>query len=323
MLNTDHIAESHKNNIGMSELSALFGLNPFKNSVDMYLEKSPASEPKEPIEPRPVGDTAPLYWGLALEHEIARGFGEYMADYRGEPVKVRSDGREYRDEATRTVCHLDYRIVGEDSAVECKRPGSIWVGDWGEQMTDQIPPGYLIQCHGQMWRVKNLERVYVPRLVGHSLFVYCVDRNPGIFDLFEEKTRAFWDYVDREEVPPLEFEHARFDETIKRLYPGYNGELIELGATGQAYTEALETLSTDRLILEKAEKIYKRKIRALLGENSFGLLPDGKLWQRQATEIADELVPRKGFLKHRLAKTSKSKLPKAVQDEIKLLNPTH
>lgn len=320
---TDHIAESHKKYIGMSEIAALFGLNQYKSAVDLFLEKS--GKVKKPrLEPKPIGETAPLWWGLELERSIAKGFAETLSDVRGEVVTVRSDGREYIDEETRTVCHLDYRIEGEGSAVECKRPGSIWVGDWGDQWTDQIPPGYLLQCHGQMWRVKSLERVFVPRLVGHSLFIYTVNRRPEMFELFEKATREFWDYVDNDTTPPLDFQHSRIDETLNNLYPGYNGELIQLDEKAQAYTDTLETLAADRLALEKSEAFYKRQIRALLGENSYGLLPNGKIWKRQATEIAPEEKPRQGFTKHELRKTSKSRLPKPVQAEIEALTqPVH
>lgn len=309
---SDAIALSHQSYLGMSEISACFGLNPFKSMVDLYLDKT-AEVPKDRIEPAPVGDTSPMYWGLKLERQIAEGFADAMTEIRGEPVKVRSDGNEYKDEFTRTVCHLDYRIVGENSAVECKRPGSIWVGDWGEEFTDAIPPGYLLQCHGQMWRVKSLERVYVPRLVGHKLFIYTVERSEAVNEMLEKRALDFWDYVDRREVPPLDYTHSRFDQTIKRLYPGYNGEVIKLPAHSQAYTDTLDTLAEDRRTLEKAEKIYKRKLREMMGENSFGILPDGKLWSRYIQEFPEEEAPRKARQDHRLKKTTKSKLPAAVR----------
>ena len=303
-------AEDRRKAVGMSDMATLLGHNPYKQPVELWLEYTGRAPIGDELGAPTPTNRAPLYWGTMNERNIALGFSDYMTNYRGEPVTVRKDGREYTKPEHRSQCHLDYRIVGEDSGVECKNSGSKWAGDWGEPHTDNIPDMYLIQVHGQFWHVKNLDRIYVPRLAGWDFEVYEVERVDGWGDLFADALAQFWYYVDNDKQPPLDFNHRTITETIRKLHPEYNGEIVFLDDSCQEWTDLAKALGSDRLALEKAENVYRNRIRDAMGNNSWGVLPDGQAWRRMMIERED------GSEYPDFRRITKSKLPAAVRREV-------
>lgn len=288
---SDFDPEVRRQVLGMSEIGALLGLSPYQSPADLALEKLGRVDRFEGVEEGPKGKGSPLYWGKKLERSIAEGFQDLMTEHRGEPVKVRKDGRRYSKADLRTVCHLDYRIQGEGSAVECKRPGNLFIGDWGDEWTDAIPEHYLVQCHGQLWHNENLERVYVPRLVGHELFVYVVDRDERWFSLFENRVSEFWAYVDAGQVPDLDFHRRNVKSTIEAMYPDVDADqVLQWGETELALTTSIKAMAERRLECAKAEDAMKNELRFRMGSAAFALLPDGTCWRRQVQKRAGYTV---------------------------------
>lgn len=279
----DFIPEHRNKVLGMSEIGAVLGLSPYDTAADVFLLKTGRREPLG--EPKPTGPTAPLYWGLKLERAIAEG----VSDHLSRPV--RKDGREYTKPEFRTVCHLDYRLAGEPVACEIKRPGSIWGGDWGEPWTDEVPEHYLAQVHGQMWHVPTLEYVLACRLVGHSLSIYKIERNPSWFELFERKIPEFWEYVDADEMPPVDYMHRNAKDTIETMYPGINEQVLHWDGHMEAKTELYDIAKKDRLDADKRVKSIQNEFRDAMGEAAFAIMPSGRTWRRQM-QSRDERVQR-------------------------------
>ena len=278
---TDQI-QTHATNreLGMSEIGAILGLSQFASAADVAIKKL-SHQPD--IKAQPTGDTSPMYWGLANERAIADAFGVVM------DVKVRADGHTYRKDNLRTVCHLDYRIEGQPAIVECKHPGSIFSGDWGEPGTASVPEYILAQCHGQMWHVDKAERVYVPRLIGHRFDVYCIERDENWFPVLEKAVTDFWALVDVGDIPPLDYSRSNVNDTLKLMYPDFHpGDVVQLGDREQALQHELDDVSAQRLELEKAEAALKARLKHRVERHQFGLLPDGRAYKRSVTK-------RKGF----------------------------
>lgn len=305
----DFDPEVRRQVVGMSEIGALLNLSPYKSAADLALEKMGRATPDD-LTPSPKGKGSPLYWGTKLERSISEGFEDLMTEIRGEPVKVRKDGHRYEHKELRTVCHLDYRIEGEPSAVECKRPGNLFVGDWGEEMTDQIPTHYLAQCHGQMWHNPNLERVYVPRLVGHELFLYVVERDERWHDVLAHRVADFWQYVDAGKVPDLDFRRRGVKSTIEAMFPDIDADaVLRWGDEELALTKSVQVMAEKRLECTKAEDALKNELRFRMGPAAYALLPDGTCWRRQRVERKGYVVDDSEYIDFRHLK----KPPKGVE----------
>lgn len=305
----DFTADRRRQVVGMSELGALLGLSSFKSPADLALEKMGKRPTGDDITPTTTNEFAPMYFGNKFEPTIAECFQDWWHERNPDDVvKVRKDGREYADDDTRTTCHLDYRIEGRPHAVECKASGSTFVDGWGQPMTDEIPEYYLVQCHGQMWRVKSLERVYVPRLVNFALTVYVVERNDAYFDLFDERIREFWQYVDRGEIPPIDWTHRTARQTIETIYPGVDGSVVEFGPDELALTTSYRAMSDRRKECADAADAIKNELQYRMGEAACALLPDGTCWRRQRTKRAGYTVEPSEYLDFRHLK----KPPKGV-----------
>ena len=305
-------AEDRRAAVGMSDMSAILGLSQFDSAADLWLKytgRAPIADELGPVTPK---RTPGLFFGPRMEPVISQAFESHMLDEYGRDVKLRRDGRQYEKKEHRTQCHLDYRIQGEDAGVEAKNPGTLWSGDWGEPMTDQIPEGYLAQVHGQMWHVDTLNTIYCARLVGHEFNVYKVDRDERWFDVFAKAVDEFWHYVDNDKAPPLDYTRRNITETLALLYPNCDGRVINFGEDEVALTRVLELAQKSRKLAAGGVDHARAQLRERMGTASYALMPNGKVWRRYHQPGSTYEVTREDAVDFRMI----DRLPKAVAESI-------
>ncbi|MCI4689042.1 YqaJ viral recombinase family protein, partial [Clostridioides difficile] len=115
--------------IGGSDASAVAGLNPWKTSVQVYIEK----KEEIPIETKSFR----MELGNRLEGLVAELFTEETG------LKVRNvNGMLKNEKYPFAIANIDRAIVGEKAFLECKTTNSFSIKEW----ENGVPLHYEIQC---------------------------------------------------------------------------------------------------------------------------------------------------------------------------------
>jgi predicted phage-related endonuclease len=185
------------------------------------------------------------------------------------------------------IANLDARGVLPENVkvvVEAKTAGllgySTNLEEWGEEGTDQIPQGYIAQCHWQMMIAGDeYRRTYVPLLInngGLSFRLYVVNRDDGMCADIEAGAREFWDMV-QDDVEP---EGTISPSVAKRVKRNANVAPVQvpvdLFGNYQSAAEALKEAE------EAKENAYGMLVGAL-GMAEWGVCPLGKVTFKEQT----------------------------------------
>jgi len=96
------------------------------------------------------------------------------------------------------LCHLDGIIAtgnGDNitEIVEAKTSGQYRASEWGEEMTDEIPEDYILQCQHNMYVTgEGVRLAWVPVLIGgNNRRCYKVERNDKLISNLIEIVKRF------------------------------------------------------------------------------------------------------------------------------------
>ena len=170
-----------------TEVSALFGLNPYQTEFELYHQK----KDKVIIS---VPDSERMMWGRNLEDSIALGFAE---KYK---MKVEQFDVYMRDPETRMGSSFDYKITSEKEPMilEIKNVDALaYRKNWIEHDEDNIePPEHIaLQLQHQL-EITGYSVGYIVALVGgNTMKVVKSKRDPEIGKLLTEKVKNFWEKI--------------------------------------------------------------------------------------------------------------------------------
>ena len=170
-----------------TEVSALFGLNPYQTEFELYHQK----KDKVIIS---VPDSERMMWGRNLEDSIALGFAE---KYK---MKVEQFDVYMRDPETRMGSSFDYKITSEKEPMilEIKNVDALaYRKNWIEHDEDNIePPEHIaLQLQHQL-EITGYSVGYIVALVGgNTMKVVKSKRDTEIGKLLKEKVRNFWEKI--------------------------------------------------------------------------------------------------------------------------------
>ena len=186
------ITESHRDNIGCSELSAALGVSPWKTPYQLWAEKTGRAESPD------LGGMLRIKLGNRLE-EIVADLYEEQTGYTGFRWNA-----PFFHEALPIIAHVDRRIVRKRAGLEIKTAlGRFPSDEWGEPGTDQIPLHYLLQVMGYLmltgWEWFDVAVL----LAGPDLKIYRVLPDRDAFAAIEAGVREFWRYVENDIPPPV------------------------------------------------------------------------------------------------------------------------
>lgn len=114
--------------------------------------------------------------------------------------------------------------------------------------------------------------------------LYDIDRDPVLESRIDYCCAEFLrNYFDPGIMPP--FDPSRDDLLVRQLYPRDTGTIIDLRHDNRAVVlvEELTEVQQGLARMRATEKAIKTEIEGKLGDNSFGLLPDGRClsWKMQ------------------------------------------
>lgn len=246
--------------IGGSDVAAILGVSPWKSVVDLWLDKvTPRSEDKQNVVAKRRGSRLEPYildmireeYGLVIVRNNRRYVDKKIPFFGCE---VDAEGHEpeivYADESC--LDNLELKSVHPFKAKE-----------WGEEDTDLLPIYYIAQSQWGLG-ITGRRTCRVFALIGDDLKSYVVERDDELIEMMRAKSEEFWiKYVQPKIQPPINFQHKDVLETLKRLYPGTDGNVIEADVTHEHWRAVYETA---REMVKKYEGILDGAKAHLLSE---------------------------------------------------------
>lgn len=262
--------EARKNYIGGSDLPAIIGLDEYKTPVDVWLEKTGRSEPEEAGEP--------AFWGTTLEDVIAR----VAADRNGWKIQRVNQPFQHPEYAFLRG-NVDRRILNVSEVMECKNLNAFTGASLKEPLDKHV-----VQVQTYLG-LTGWERGHLIYLVGGNRLVqFEIARDQELIDLLTAQAVTFWQYVERDEMPPIDPEHAATPDLLAKLYPGTNGETVELPPDLEPWAGVLAQAKADIKSLDAVVTAAENRIKAAMRDAAVGVLPDG-------TQFTRKLIKRAGY----------------------------
>lgn len=278
--NTPEWYQARREGIGASEVAVAVGLSPWSTPAELYYRKRG--------ELPDIQENDAMRLGRLLEPVVKSEFvhrtGLQFADANPPMAKnPRFDG-----------------IFATPDGIVC--PGELFEGktasfrmrdEWGEEGTDDIPKGYVLQCQAQL-AVWCAEMVHVGVLIDGSNFrYYRVLRNDELIRLIIEAATELWLRIKEGRPPEPDWTHPATPDLIREMNRTVNDIRVRLLPQDVEAWAEYESKTAQSEKLKKEAKAAKAKVEYSLGENFAGLLPDGRMVRRKMIEVAGYTVETK------------------------------
>ena len=229
-------AKFRAEHVGASEVSALFGVNPWLTEFELFHRKTGtiATPDFNAIKPDGTPENERIYWGVKLEAAIIdAAFERYGYVDRGIAGCPLSNGRGLGGHPDRRVnCPQRGAIVLETKMVD-------WLErkKWG----DEPPLHYLLQgnIYAGLDGVCGFDMLVL--VGGNQLERVQYDFRPKLYASAEQRVEAFWQAVREGRAPKPDF--TRDSDTLKVIYSEQGTETIDLAGDNRAAICAAEYLA--------------------------------------------------------------------------------
>lgn len=281
--------------LGGSDAGTVCGLNKWKSSFQLWMEKTEQSEPDD------LSGNEYTYWGTVLEEAVANRFCELTGK------KVRRQGLMQSEEHPFMLASVDRMIVGENAGLECKTANGFAAKEWEG---DDVPDSYYCQCMHYM-AVTGADRWYIACLIGGNHFVWkTIERNENEIKALIQAEEDFWSKVMTKTMPGLDGSDS-CAEALRERFKGGKVEPIELENKDDLKIKRYFDLKETRDALDEQMKVIKNELCQTLGDNEVGITDNYKVsWRNQQG--------RKGLDAARLEK----ELPDIYNKYLKVGKPT-
>lgn len=254
--------KSRQAGIGGSDASAIAGLNPWKSSIQLYMDKK-EENPQEIKSLR-------MELGNRLEGLVAELFTEETG------LKVRNvNGILKNEKYPFALANIDRAIVGEKAFLECKTTNSFALKEW----QDGVPPHYEIQCFHYM-AITGATHCYIAALIGNSDFIWHkIERDQETIDYLMQIEKEFWEENILKDIVPLPDGSDAYSEYLKEKYKKSNGQEIELHLLKDGPQKLLryDEIVTDIKALETEKKLIEQEIQLHMEDFEVAKIGDRKI----------------------------------------------
>ncbi len=241
--------ERRKKGIGGSDASAILGINPWKNKLAVYLEKTNQEIIKT--------ETNFTHFGNVLEQVVADEFqrvtGKRVQKYN---KLITHPQHEFM------IGNIDRKIVGEKAFLECKTTSAFNAKEW----EDAIPEYYQAQVQHYL-AILGYEKCYVAVLIGGNQFKYYeVQRDEAFIEQLINAERDFWENNVLKLTPPeidghdfttnfLKEKYSNTFSTTITLETSFNEKLTKL----KEIKGAIKTLNEEVTLIENEIRDYMKE----------------------------------------------------------------
>ena len=254
--------------IGGSDAAVIMGMNSYKSTYQLWMEKTGQVEPPD------LSDNQYVYWGTKNEANIADWFQEETGK------KVKRLGTLRSKEYPFMLANVDRTVVGENAGLEIKTAGVRQYRKWKD---DEIPDAYYCQCLHYM-AVTGAGYWYIAVLLGGNEAKWKrIERNEEDIQHLIMAETDFWKLVETRTPPPVDGSDscaAALSAQYKGGDPNYS-IILPPDIDG-----VIASLEDDKAIMDALKKQITEKenrLKALLGNAEEGTTDHYRvLWKTQA-----------------------------------------
>lgn len=272
-----------KSGIGGSDAASVLGLNPYRSSISIFMEKIDyihnigyQSENNEDTKDENISYRMEL--GNKLEEFVAREFTEKTGK------KVRNiNGILKNDKYPFALANIDRAVVGEKAFLECKVTNSYSKKVWELG----VPIHYQIQVNHYM-AVTGATHCYVAALVGNEeLYIHKIERDEEIVNEIMEIEAMFWDKCVLGDNIPVADGSLDYSKVLQEFYKDSKDEeliLFEEESVLNRYDEIVELYKDLDLEKKKIEQYLQEQMK----EYEIAFIGDRRItWKKQERNSID------------------------------------
>ena len=187
--NQDKWLEIRKSGIGGSDIGALLGVNKWKSTIDVYVDKV--------IGKSFTGNTF-THWGHMLESIV---FKEFQNKHKNNMICYEVPYTMIKDNA---VANVDGMILNTETkeygVLEIKTTNAFNFKEWEG---DTIPESYYAQVQHYLY-VTGLKFAYIACLIGGNNYKeFYIERSEEDIEIIKNTINEFWNENILKEVPPM------------------------------------------------------------------------------------------------------------------------
>jgi len=242
------------------------------------------------IEPPDLADREWIRWGHLLEPvvlaEYAERTGREVIPWPAYTV-ARHPDRDW------LICTPDAEQIdgGRRGALEVKTAGEYRSHDWD----DEPPLAYQVQLQHQL-AVLSLERGTLAVLIGgNRLRWFDAERNEPFIRTLLEVEEEFWFLCQSGRPPPVDGSEATA-RALAKLHPADTGESVILPEEAAQWDRDLQEVKAAIKDGEAAAAELENRIKAAIGDATYGILPDGSgRWSWKTQQRAEYTVKASSF----------------------------
>lgn len=289
MIATENTRESwlaeRKTCIGASDSPSVLGINPFKSAFQLWAEKTGLAEADD------LSSNEAVEFGIRLERPVAEAFAERS----GREVEmwpafslVRDPERQFISCTPDAVQQCPDRGEG---LVQIKTTSAFKASDWA----DGPPLYYQVQVQQELHVTGFTWGTVVVLIGGQKLRWFDVQRNDRFIAAFLPKLEEFWRLV-QQQIPPEVDGSAATAKVLAKLHPDDDGSEVLLPTEAADWTDEIDAAKEQIKAAEAMKQAAENRIKAAIGNATFGLLPDGSRWswksQTRKSYVVDEATFR-------------------------------
>jgi putative phage-type endonuclease len=248
---TDTQKELRKTHLGSSDMAALFGLDPYKNAYDVWLEKTGQLED--------LKESEVMYAGTMFEDGVLKFAEKSLGKLKRNQYRV-AQGFPIGSNIDAIAIELN------DEPVEAKTGGLFGPLQevWGEANTDEVPDRVIIQDHVHML-CTDRDVCHTPVFLGgRGFLMYKVNRDKVIMNQIMDESTRFWDeYVIPKIAPPNVMPSMAILKRIVRV----PSKIVEIEP---ALIQHWQNAISSRKTAEEIEESAKAELLAALGDAEAG-----------------------------------------------------
>jgi len=233
--------------LGSSDCAAIFGLDPFKSALDVWLEKTGR------LDEQPETDA--MSRGQYLEPALLNFAADWIKKNRG---GIAGFSRDIMKIHGNNILASNFDGLADDSSYVVEAKSFASDEKLGDIETDAVPNRVLIQTHEQMCVagddcLTSFVPVVVPGFKRFDFRMYIVDRNGELVEEIEKRCSDFMERYVRRDIRPDDFKPSM--ECLKRM-KRVPGKIIQ-------FDESHQSILANWLIAKEALKMAKDQEEAI------------------------------------------------------------
>ena len=291
--------KARKEGIGGSDAASVLGLNPYKSSMRVYMDKISTNHVgnklKDIYEDESIRDIykhESIKDKLEIDKEVnyKMELGNKLKNFIANEFvlktgkKVRSiNGILKNDKYPFALANIDRAVIGEKAFLECKITNSYSKKLWQKE----VPIYYKIQCYHYM-AITGATHCYIAALIGNEeLVIHKIDRNEEIINEIMDLEKMFWDKCILGEELPSPDGSEDYSKVLQVLYKDSIDEeliLFEKGDLLKRYDDVREFVKN----LDMERKAIEQYLQMQMKDYEVAYLGDRKItWKKQVRNTID------------------------------------